>query len=146
MIVDRAGNRVNAAVEGAASQNVVIDNSALVSNATPSFIPKETQSGANPKITSLSFAKPLEDGYFNLYLKTGISFAGIVKDGVVIIQNKDFTKGGILSTGLSSETSVTGNDIHLDFTDLAGNHHPDTINMAQNNYMIGNEIAINFIV
>ena len=143
-IVDKAGNSVNSNSGGLATQQITIDNMALVSGATAKFTPSPTISGKTPSILSLDFKSILEDGSFDLYLG-GTSFHGDVKNGVISMQNKDFTKGNTLATLFTSDANVTGPSIHLDFTDLAGNTHTDMIDLNMNNYLISKTIDISFI-
>jgi hypothetical protein len=143
-IVDKAGNIVNPINGGFAAQQITIDNTALVSTAKPSYSLPSTLSGSTPVLQKIEFANLLEDGSFDLYFNDA-KFQGSVSGGVISLQNKNFTQGNNLTTGFASDAAVTGQSIHLDFTDLAGNFHKDLIDLTGNNYLIGKSIDIGFI-
>jgi hypothetical protein len=145
-IVDRAGNVVNQNNGGFATQKITIDNTALVSNEKPIITPSVVISGDVPKIAGIKFSNLLEDGSFNVFLGDMKIFPGDVKNGVISMQNENFTNGHALLTGFSPDVTVTGKAIHLDFTDLAGNVHRDFIDLNTNSYLIGAKIDIGFIV
>jgi co-chaperonin GroES (HSP10) len=65
-------------------------------------------------LKSIEFIHPQkEDGSFTLWLTDSVKFTGKIVDGV--------TKYDSAPANFTSAINVTGNDVHLDFVDLAGN-------------------------